>query len=75
MKKLTVKQILNMNDDELERMMTNEQFERMKELGFKYTWQFLDCLQESATLSNQKENDVHTSIDEYLDYLEDMKGE
>ena len=40
MKKLTVKQILNMKSEELEKIMTEEEFERMQELGFEYTWQF-----------------------------------
>lgn len=74
MKQLTVKQILNINDDELEEMMTDEQFDRMLDLGFKYTWQFLDMLRESARLSGQKPNEKHTSIEEYLEFLEDMES-
>ena len=74
MKKLTVKQILNMKSEELEKIMTEEEFERMQELGFEYTWQFLEALQESAKLSGQDEDEEHISISEYLDYLEDMKS-
>ncbi len=73
MKKLTVKEILNLKDDELEIMMTEEEFERMKNLGFEYTWQFLEALQESAKLGGQDEDEEHVSISEYLDYLEDMR--
>lgn len=73
MKKLTVKEILNMKSEELEKMMTNEEFEKMQELGFEYTEQFLEALQDSAKLSGQDENEEHVSISEYLDYLEDMR--
>ena len=73
MKKLTIKEILELDDEKLEKMMSDEQFNRMKELGFTYTWQFLDALQDSAKASGQKDNEEHVSIDEYLDYLEDMK--
>lgn len=73
MKKLTVKQILNMKSEELEKMMTNEEFEKMQELGFEYTEQFLEALQDSAKSSGQDENEEHVSISEYLDYLEDVR--
>ena len=74
MKKLKVKEILNMKSEELEKIMTEEEFEKMQELGFEYTEQFLEALQESAKLSGQDENEEHVSISEYLDYLEDMKS-
>lgn len=74
MKKLKVKEILNMKSEELEKMMTEEEFERMQKLGFEYTEQFLEALQESAKLSGQDEDEDHISISEYLDYLEDMKS-
>lgn len=35
---LKVKEILNLTDEQLEKMMTEEQFERMQKLGFEYTW-------------------------------------
>lgn len=70
---MKVNEILNLTDEQLEKMMTEEQFERMYKLGFEYTWQFLDALMESARLSGQDENEEHVTIDAYLDYLEDMK--
>lgn len=73
MKKLTVKEILNMESEDLEKMMTNEEFERMQKLGIDQTWKLLDALQESARSSNQDEDEEHISISEYLDYLEDMR--
>ncbi len=73
MKKLTVKEILNMESEDLEKMMTNEEFERMQKLGIDQTWKLLDALQESARSSNQNEDEEHISISEYLDYLEDMR--
>ena len=73
MKKLTVKEILNMESEDLEKMMTEEEFERMQKLGIDQTWKLLDALQESARSSNQNEDEEHISISEYLDYLEDMR--
>lgn len=73
-RKLTVKEILNLTDDELEIMMTQKEFDKMHELGLQYTWQLLDLLQDNVRESGQKENEEHTSISEYLDYLEDMSN-
>ena len=70
---MKVKEILNLKADDLEKMMTEEQFERMQKLGFEYTQQFLDVLKDSARLSGQEDDEEHTTIDAYLDYLEDMK--
>ena len=72
MKKLTVKEILKMDGNDLYKMMTSEQYERMENAGFEDTYDFLEKLQESAEISGQKENEEHISIDEYLDYWEDM---
>lgn len=71
---MKVKEILSMNAEDLERKMTQEEFDRMQTLGFKYTWQLLDALQDSARLSGQNENEEHVTISAYLDYLEDMKN-
>ena len=71
---MKIKEILNLTSEELEKMMTEEEFERMQNLGFEYTWQFLDTLQESAKLSGQEEDEEHTTISAYLDYLEEMKN-
>ena len=70
---MKVKEILNLTSEELEKMMTDEEFERMKNLGFEYTWQFLDALKDSARESGQNEDEEHVTISAYLDYLEDMK--
>ena len=72
---MKVKEILNLTDEQLEKMMTEEQFERMHNLGFEYVWQFLDVLQESARTVCQNEDEEHVSIEAYLDYLEDIKEE
>ena len=71
---MKVKEILNMDAEQLEKMMTQEEFERMQALGLKYTWQLLEALQDSARLSGQSEDEEHTTISAYLDYLEDMKN-
>ena len=72
---MKIKEILNLTSEELEKMMTDEEFERMKNLGFEYTWQFLDTLKDSARASEQDEDEEHVTISDYLDYLEDMKQE
>jgi len=70
---MKVKEILNLTDEELEKIMTNEEFDRMIALGFNYTWQFLDTLQESARASKQEPDEEHITISAYLDYLEESK--
>lgn len=70
---MKVKEILNLTSEELEKMMTDEEYDRMKKLGFEYTWQFLDTLKDSARESGQNEDEEHVTISAYLDYLEDMK--
>ncbi len=71
---MKIKEILNMTAEELEKMMTEEEFERMQNLGMQYTWQLLDAMQESARLSGQSEDEEHITVSTYLDYLEDMKN-
>lgn len=71
---MKIKEILNLTDEELEKMMTEEEFDRMKTLGFEYTWQLLDALKESARESGQDEDEEHITISAYLDYLEEMKN-
>lgn len=74
MKKLSVKEILNLSDEELAKMMTDEQYDRMRALRIEHVGEFLDLLQESAIQSKQSEDEEHVTIDEYLDYLEEMKS-
>lgn len=71
---MKVKEILNMDADDLEKMMTQEEFDRMQALGLKYTWQLLDALQDSVRTSGQIEDEEHITISAYLDYLEDMQN-
>lgn len=71
---MKVKEILEIEAEELERIMTEEEFNRMKKLGFEYTWQLLDLLKDSARQSGQDEDEEHTTISAYLDYLEEMRA-
>ena len=71
---MKVKEILELTSEELEQKMTNEELNRMQELGLQYTWQLLDLLQDSARQSGQEENEEHITISKYLDYLEDLKN-
>lgn len=73
MKKLTIKEILEMSADELEIMMTEEEFDRMRNLDLEYSWKLLDLLQEGARLSGLEEDEEYITINEYLEYLENMK--
>lgn len=70
---MKIKEILNLTSEELEKMMTEEEFDRMQELGLNENT-LLDALQESARLSGQEEDEEHTTISAYLDYLEEMKN-
>lgn len=70
---MKIKEILNLTSEKLEKMMTEEEFERMQNLGLNINT-FLDALQDSAKLSGQEDDEEHTTIDAYLDYLEEMKN-
>ena len=69
---MKIKEILNLTSEELRKMMTEEQYERMQELGLNENT-LLDALQDSARASGQEDDEEHVTIDAYLDYLEDMK--
>lgn len=69
---MKIKEILNLNVEDLEKMMTEEEYERMQNLDLE-TWQLLDALKDSAKASGQDHEEEHTTISDYLDYLEDMK--
>lgn len=70
---MKVKEILELTEKELKEMMTEEQYDRMQELGIDEDWKLLDMLQDSARQSGQDEDEEHITISAYLDYLEDMK--
>ena len=69
---MKIKEILNLKVEDLEKKMTEEEYERMRNLGLE-AWQLLNALQDSARLSGQENDEEHTTISDYLDYLEDMK--
>lgn len=71
---MKVKEILNLEVEKLEKMMTEEDHEKMKKLNLE-SWQLLDALQDSARLSGQDDEEEHVSITNYLDYLEDMQNQ
>lgn len=73
MRKLKVKEILDMTSEELEKMMTEKQFDRMLNMKFEDTHQLLDMLKDGAKESGLYDNDDYITIDEYLDYIEDIK--
>ena len=70
---MKIKEILNLTSEKLEKMMTEKEFERMQNLGLNVET-LLDALQDSAKLSGQEDGEEHTTIDAYLDYLEEMKN-
>lgn len=70
MNKLTVSEIKDLTVEDLEKMMNEDQVNKMIEIGYNYRT-MLDMLQESAEVSGQDDDEYHTSIDEYLDYLEE----
>lgn len=69
---MKIKEILELNVENLEKMMTEEEYDRMQELNLE-VWQLLDALKDSARLSGQDEDEEHITISAYLDYLEEMK--
>lgn len=69
---MKIKEILNLTSDELEVMMTEEEYDRMLDLNLD-TDTLLDALQDSANASGQDEDEEHITISAYLDYLEEMK--
>lgn len=71
---MKVKEILELDVESLEKMMTEEEYDRMQELNLD-TWQLLDGLRDSAELSGQDEDEEHVTISAYLDYLEEMREE
>ncbi len=70
MNKLKVSEIKELNVDGLEKLMNKDQVDKMIEIGYNFNT-MLDMLQESALASGQADDEYHTSIDEYLDYLEE----
>ncbi len=70
---MKVKEILNLESEELEKMMTEEQFDKMQKLGFQYAWQLLDAIQDGARQSGMNDDEEYTTVEEYLNYIEDMR--
>lgn len=70
---MTVKQILNLTEEELEKNITTKDIEKMKNLDIDYMWQLLKLLQDSVKEYQKKENcnenENYTTISDYLDYL------
>lgn len=80
MRKLKVKEISDMTNDELVDLMTEEQYERMKDMGIEHVWRLLEFLQDGVRAAQEsdsdlKDDDDYVTIDEYLDYLEEMSSE
>lgn len=72
---MTINEILNMNAKTLTEMMTEAEYNRMRILGYKRTWELLDMLKDYARLSGHDENEDFISVFDYLDYLESIKDE
>ena len=70
---MKVKEILNLESEELEKMMTEEQFDKMQKLGFQYAWQLLDAMKDGVRQSGMNDDEEYTTIDDYLNYIEDMR--
>ncbi len=70
---MKVKEILNMTSEDLEKIMSDDEFSKMQELNLNVNT-LLDALQDSAKLSGQSDDEEHITISAYLDYLEDMKN-
>ena len=69
---MKIKEILEITVQDLEKMMTEEEYNRMQKLNLE-TWQLLNLLCDSARESGQNNDEEHTTISAYLDYLEETK--
>ena len=70
---MKIKEILNLESEELEKMMTEEQFDKMQKLGLQYTWQLLDMMQDGARQSGMNDDEEYTTVEEYFNCIEDMR--
>ena len=70
---MKIKEILKISNEDFEKNMTQEEFDRMQELGIEYAWELLDSLKDSARESEMNDEDEYITISAYLDYLEEMK--
>lgn len=70
---MKIKEILEISNEDFEKNMTQEEFDRMQKLGIEYTWKLLDSLKDSARESEMNDEDEYIAISAYLDYLEEMK--
>ena len=79
MKTLKVKEILDMTSEELRKMMSGDQIGRMLDMGIEHVWKLLEFLQDGVRAAQEssdlKDDDYYVTIDEYLDYLEEMSSE
>lgn len=70
---MKVKEILELKIEDLEKMMTEEEYDRMIALNLSVET-LLDALKDSARLSEQDEDEEHITISTYLNYLEDIQN-
>lgn len=75
MRKLKIKEILDMTSEELLDLMSDEQYKRMRDMGIEHAWRLLEFLQDGARASGLKPNDDYVTMDEYLEYLEEIFSE
>lgn len=75
MRKLKIKEILDMTSEKLLDSMSDEQYERMRDMGIEHVWRLLEFLQDGARASGLKPNDDYVTMDEYLEYFEEMFSE
>ena len=72
---MKIKEIMEISSEELEKKLTNEQFDRIMDLGFNYVGDFLEDLQKAVKLYMETENttsdEEYVEIDEYLDFIEE----
>lgn len=79
MRTLKVKEILDMTSEELRKMMSGDQIDRMLDMGIEHVCRLLEFLQDGVRAAQEssdlKDDDDYVTIDEYLDYLEEMSSE
>lgn len=73
-KKLTCKQIMELDNKKITELMTEEEWERMVKLECT-AWDLVDMMQDGVRLSDYDNySDVeYASIDEYLKWIEELR--
>ncbi len=72
---MKVKEILNMSIKEFEKIMTEEDWDLIRQTRLQYAWQALELYQDSAKNSDMEDDDEFESLTEFLKYYVELVNE